>query len=212
MNARLEPIKKSNPNDNWETLIQKAYAKNVDLMATYFFKASDLKEYDIWGTTCCELEVDLLTGNIQIQRVDILEDVGESMSPGVDIGQIEGAFVMGIGYWLTEQLIYDKQTGELLSNRTWNYKPPGPKDIPIDFRIKFLQNSSNPFGVLRSKAVGEPATGMSYSCVMALRYALHSARKDSTLKTDEFFHLGAPTTVEKIFLAANNTTEQFLLN
>lgn len=58
---------------------------------------------------------------------------------------------MGLGYWLTEILVYNRVNGELLSNRTWTYKPPGPKDIPIDFRIKFLQKSSNPFGVLRSK-------------------------------------------------------------
>lgn len=60
---------------------------------------------------------------------------------------------MGIGYWLTESLIHDPVNGELLSNRTWTYKPPGAKDIPVDFRISFLQKSSNPFGVLRSKGI-----------------------------------------------------------
>lgn len=115
------------------------------------YKSSDLKEYDIFGASCAEIELDVLTGNIQLRRVDILEDVGESLSPGIDIGQIEGAFVMGLGYWLTEHLIYNRETGELLTNRTWNYKPPGAKDIPIDFRIKFRKKSSNPFGVLRSK-------------------------------------------------------------
>ena len=73
------------------------------------------------------------------------------MSPGVDVGQIEGAFIMGIGRYLTEILVYNNQTGELLTTRTWNYKPPGPKDIPIDFRIKFVQNSTNSSYPLRSK-------------------------------------------------------------
>jgi xanthine dehydrogenase/oxidase len=148
---RLKPIRDENPTADWGQLIDKAYAKNVDLAASYMYKASDIKDYDIWAAACCEIETDLLTGNVQLRRVDIMEDVGESLSPGIDVGQIEGAFVMGLGYYLTESLTYEGQTGELLTNRTWTYKPPGPKDIPVDFRITFLKRSSNPFGVLRSK-------------------------------------------------------------
>ena len=149
---RLKPIKAENQNIEWNELIKKAFEKNCDLMATYMYQPSDLKEYEIYAASCCEVEVDILTGNIQLLRVDIMEDVGESMSPGIDVGQIEGAFVMGLGYWLTENLIYNKESGELLTNRSWNYKPPGPKDIPVDFRVTFLHESSNPFGVLRSKS------------------------------------------------------------
>lgn len=149
--TRLKPIKDENPEADWTQLIDKAFEKFVDLAATYMYKASDLKEYDIWGASCCEVEVDILTGNLLVSRVDILEDVGESMSPGVDVGQIEGAFVMGLGYWLSEGLVYNRENGELLTNRTWTYKPPGVKDIPIDFRVNFIRKSSNPFGVLRSK-------------------------------------------------------------
>jgi xanthine dehydrogenase/oxidase len=148
---RMKEVKTANPNLEWSALIDKAFEANVDLAASFMFKPSDIKAYTIWGTSCCEVEVDLLTGNLLIKRVDIMEDVGESLSPGVDVGQIEGGFVMGLGYWLTESLIYDRVSGELLTNRTWNYKPPGAKDIPIDFRINFLSKSSNPFGVLRSK-------------------------------------------------------------
>ncbi len=192
--------------------MNEAFNKNLHLMASGSCSPNDVKGYDIWGATCCEVEVDILTGNYLLKRVDILEDVGQSMSPGVDVGQIEGAFVMGLGHFLMESLVYDKQTGELKTNRTWNYKVPGAKDIPIDFRIKFLQNSSNPFGVLRSKAVGEPATCMAFSAIMALRHALNSARVDSALNVDEFFKLETPSTCETIFLAANNLHEQYLLN
>lgn len=148
---RLKPIKAENPNADWPTLIDKAYEKPIDLAATYMYKPSDLQPYNIWAASCCEVEVDLLTGNILIKRVDIMEDVGESLSPGIDVGQVEGSFIMGLGYWLSESLVYNSASGELLSNRTWTYKPPGAKDIPIDFRITFLQKSSNQFGVLRSK-------------------------------------------------------------
>jgi len=135
----------------WADITHAAYEKNTNLSSTYMYLESELKSYSIRGCSAAEIEVDLLTGNILLRRVDILEDTGESMSPLVDVGQVEGAFVMGIGYWLTENLIYDRHDGKLLTNRTWTYSPPGAKDIPIDFRVTFLQKSSNPFGVLRSK-------------------------------------------------------------
>lgn len=77
----------------------------------------------------------------------------QSIFPYILSQQVEGSFIMGVGYWLTEVLAYNRENGELLTNRTWTYKPPGVKDIPVDFRIKFLQRSSNPFGVLRSKGI-----------------------------------------------------------
>lgn len=137
----------------WPQLIAKCYDQNIDLRAVGQFKITDVEGYNIYGMAAAEMQLDVLTGMYQIERVDIWEDLGESMSPKVDIGQVEGAFVMGIGYYLTEQMIYDRRTGELLTDRTWNYKPPGALDIPIDFRITFIKNSPNPnAGVLRSKS------------------------------------------------------------
>lgn len=94
--------------------------------------------------------MDILTGKHEILRADILEDVGQSMSPLIDIGQLEGAFVMGLGYYSTEELVYDSE-GQLKSNRTWTYKPYGAKDIPQEFHVRFSNNSLNPVGVLKSK-------------------------------------------------------------
>ncbi|CAO1303177.1 unnamed protein product [Diamesa tonsa] len=208
---RLKPVRDELPKAEWAEIVETAFTKSIDLSSSYMYKASDLKEYDILAVSCCEVEVDTLTGNIQLTRVDIVEDVGESLSPGIDVGQVEGAFVMGLGYWLNESLIYKQEDGELLTNRTWTYKPPGAKDIPIDFRITFLQKATNPFGVLRSKATGEPALCMSIVSIFALRYALDSARKDSGITNDEYYHLGAPSTTETIFISANNSVDKFLL-
>lgn len=94
---------------------------------------------------------------------------------------------MGVGYWLTEKLVYNRQTGELVTNRTWTYKVPGAKDIPIDFRIKFLQNVNNE-GVLGSKATGEPPLTLSIVVVFALRHALDAARLENG-ETEKWYQL-----------------------
>lgn len=78
-----------------------------------------LKPYKIYGLTIAEVEIDLLTGQHIIRRVDLMEDTGKSLSPEVDVGQVEGAFVMGIGYWTSEDLVYDPKTGALTNYRTW---------------------------------------------------------------------------------------------
>lgn len=168
---RMQPIREELGDPEWKELTQTCYQRLIDLTCKSTFHKDDVSEYTIWGCSCAEVELDILTGNLQLKRVDILEDTGESMSPGIDVGQVEGAFVMGIGYWLTESIMYGPEKGELLSNRTWTYKPPGAKDIPIDFRVTFLQNSSNSAGVLRSKG---KMLDFCYRMVIAGRNSLES--------------------------------------
>lgn len=187
--ARLNPIRVKMPTALWPLITQAAALANIPLIEHYTFTADKVQGYDVHGISCAEVCVDILTGQTIVQRVDILEDTGKSMSPRIDVGQVEGAFVMGLGYWLTEKLIYNKENGELLTDRTWNYHPPGAKDIPVDFRVTLLQNSSNPVGVLRSKAVGEPPLLMSIVVIFAIRHAIDSARKDANIK-EKWYHLG----------------------
>ncbi|CAD7078516.1 unnamed protein product [Hermetia illucens] len=208
--SRMKPIRDKLSNPTWLELVQKSHEENINLFSRQIHKAGDLQGYDVWGLACTEMEVDILTGKWQITRADIVEDTGESLSPLIDVGQIEGGFVQGLGYWLTEKLVYDRQTGELKTFNTWEYKVPGAKDIPIDFRVKLLQNRPNPYGFLRSKTTGEMGICMSICAVFALRHALDSARNDAGI--DAWYELGAPTTIEDIVLAAGHTKDDFKLN
>ena len=135
-----------------------------------------------------------------MRRVDILEDTGTSINPEIDVGQVEGAFVMSLGMWLTEQLRYDPMSGKLLTCDTWvsktvfdfklsnfenllktlqEYKPPSSKDIPEDFRVRFHDSKRNSkAGVFGAKAVGEQASLMACSAVFALRRAIDSVNQD----------------------------------
>lgn len=209
LNARLQPVKK--PKATWQETVQAAYAASINLIASDHYKEGDMQNYHVYGMALTEIELDVLTGNNQIKRVDLLEDAGESLSPNIDIGQVEGAFVMCLGYWLSEKLIYDRQTGRLLTNRTWNYKPPGAKDIPIDFRIELVQNpQTSSAGFMRSKATGEPPCCLAVSVIFALQQALQSARKDAGLPR-EWVRLGAPTTPETLLLNAGHDVKTFRL-
>ncbi|KAH8358794.1 hypothetical protein KR093_002517 [Drosophila rubida] len=212
LNKRLEPVKqKLGAQAKWEEVIESAFMQSISLIATESYVKGDQPNYSIFGLSLSELELDILTGNHLIRRVDILEDAGESLNPSIDVGQVEGAFVMGLGYYLTELLRYDRQTGRLLTNRTWNYHPPGAKDIPIDFRIELLQKSPNPVGFLRSKAIGEPPFCLAVGVLFALQHAIQSAREDAGLPR-EWVRLGAPTTPETVVLSAGSEVHKFSLS
>lgn len=198
INKRLEPVREALPADAaWRDVVKAAYARTIDLSAMHLWRAADFTPYGIIGVSCAEIELDVLTGNVLVSRVDIEEDVGVSMSPLVDVGQVEGAFMMGLGYWMTEKLVYNRDNGELLSNRTWTYKIPGARDIPVDFRVTFLRNSPNPLGILRSKATGEPGSCLAFGVVLALRHALRSARTDAGMP-DEWFEMQFPCLPENV--------------
>ncbi|ALC47093.1 CG18516 [Drosophila busckii] len=209
LNTRLQPVKKDKA--SWQDTVQAAYGASINLIASDHYKEGDMQNYHVYGLALTEIELDVLTGSSQVKRVDLLEDAGESLSPNIDIGQIEGAFVMCLGYWLSEQLVYDRQTGRLLTNRTWNYKPPGAKDIPIDFRVELVQNTQpTSAGFMRSKATGEPPCCLAVSVIFALQHALQSARKDAGLPR-EWVRLGAPTTPETLLQNAGHDVKTFKL-
>ena len=106
--------------------------------------------------------MDILTGQMFVVRTDLLEDAGLSTSPLVDIGQVEGAFIMGLGLFTSEEIKHDINTGQLLTKNTWEYKPPAAKDIPQDFRVTLLKNARNPMGVMSSKGNRESLIFISF--------------------------------------------------
>ncbi|KAG8310134.1 hypothetical protein J6590_069746 [Homalodisca vitripennis] len=212
LNRRLEPIRAAGEYRTFADLIQAAYLADIDLKVSYLFAPNqgDLKQYNVYGASVLEVEVDILTGEHKIIRVDILEDAGKSLNPFVDIGQIEGAYIMGLGYWTSEELIKDPNTGRTLTNRTLKYEIPGAKDIPVDLRVYILKNGDNPLGILRSKAVGEPPICTTCSIMFAIKQALRSAREDFRLP-NEWLAIDAPFTAEKIFLSSGIDKNKYLL-
>ncbi|ELT96233.1 hypothetical protein CAPTEDRAFT_161264 [Capitella teleta] len=196
LNDRLSPYRKAGV--GWTEIVQKSYADGVDLSARHWVypkAGQSVAQYQTYGVSSAEVELDILTGQSQINRVDMTYDCGQSINPKLDIGQAQGAFIMGLGYWLTEEIKYDRITGKNINNSTWGYHPPLPKDIPVDFRIRFLKDAPNPDGVLGSKAVGEPPQCMSVCAPFALRNAVEAARLEIG-QHDNFAH-DSPYTVEK---------------
>ncbi|KAK6190255.1 hypothetical protein SNE40_002166 [Patella caerulea] len=201
LKERMAPIKAKMVNPTWKDLVIKSYNEGVDITARYVTEPENVSQYaryNEYGVCCSEVELDVLTGEHQILRVDILYDAGKSLNPDIDIGQAEGGFVMGVGRFLTERVIYDSTTGENLTSNTWEYHPPMPKDIPIDFRVEFLKNSNNVKGVLGSKSVGEAPVPMSISAFLAVKHAIEEARKE--ISKDVYFTLYGPATVDTVQL------------
>nr|XP_034832960.1 xanthine dehydrogenase/oxidase-like [Maniola hyperantus] len=206
---RLDPIKEQMINPTWEELVAKAFQDGVNLQANSYVDASDVNNFNVYGVTLAEVEVDTLTGQFQIIRVDLLEDVGRSVNPDIDIGQVEGAFIMGVGYFTSEETVFKRKTGELLTDRTWNYFIPTGTDIPQDFRIYFRKKSYTNDAILGSKLTSEPATCMGVVIPLALREAITSSRLESGFPSNNWFNIDGPYTVEMISLACETKLEEF---
>lgn len=209
---RLSAVRDTLNDPTWELLVETAFNRGINLQCSYRVTSNDQVPYRCGGVALAEVELDILTGEHDVTRVDIVEDVGTSINPELDIGQIEGAFVMGLGYWTHEELIYDKKTGELLTDRTWYYKVPLTKDIPIDFRIQLRRNSYNPVGTLGARAVAEPPTCLSICVAFALREAIASSREDSGYPKNKWFKVDGPFTLQANVLSADAKISEFLLD
>lgn len=150
--------------------------------------------YYVFGAAVTEVTLDLLTGRVKLDAVHVVHDSGESLNPIVDIGQIHGGFVQGMGWATTEELVYSEQ-GRLLSDSPATYKVPTYGDVPTEFDVKLYEGSSNDVGVHRSKANGEPP----FVYGEAVFFAIANAITAATGKYPEALSL--PATPEKVLKA-----------
>ena len=189
---------------DWADLIQAAYLNRVSLSATGFYKTPDIHfdratgkgqpfYYYAFGVACSEVVVDTTTGEYRLSQVDILHDVGRSLNPALDQGQIEGGFVQGLGWLTTEELLWN-EAGHLISNSPSNYKIPTAFDIPDHFKVTLFQEDNPEATVFHSKAVGEPPLMLAISVWCALRDA---CRRPMQPLPD----LAVPATPEQVYWA-----------
>ncbi|KAL5656997.1 hypothetical protein ACJX0J_030160, partial [Zea mays] len=151
---RLKPVKEQSQekqdNVSWDELISKAIMIGVDLSAREYYIPGPSGSYLNYGAAASEVEIDLLTGASTIVRSDLIYDCGQSLNPAVDLGQVEGAFVQGIGYFMSEEYVTNSD-GLLISDGTWTYKIPTVDTIPKQFNVKLLNSGFHKKRVLSSK-------------------------------------------------------------
>ncbi|KAJ0260205.1 Abscisic-aldehyde oxidase [Hirschfeldia incana] len=163
----------------WNLLIQQAYAQSVNLSASALYTPQfSSMEYLNYGVGVSEVEVDVITGKTEILRSDIIYDCGKSLNPAVDLGQVEGAFVQGIGFFMMEEYTTDEK-GLVVQQGTWDYKIPTVDTIPKQFHVEILNTGHHKDRVLSSKASGEPPLLLAASVHCATRSAIREARKQS---------------------------------
>ncbi|KAJ6665273.1 hypothetical protein lerEdw1_004322 [Lerista edwardsae] len=213
---RLEPIIDQNPKGTWKQWAEEAFKQSINLSATGYFRGYEANidwekgeghpfEYCVYGAACTEVEIDCLTGDHKNIRTDIVMDIGCSINPAVDIGQIEGAFVQGLGLYTGEELKYSPE-GVLYTRGPDQYKIPAVCDIPEQFSVSLLASSQSTIAIYSSKGIGEPGIFLGCSVFFAIWDAVAAARKERGLSED--FVLNSPLTPERIRMAcADQFTE-----
>ena len=191
-------------------LVQQAYRARVSLSSTGYYRTPKI-EYDkntlrgrpffyfAYGAAVSEVAVDTLTGETRLLRVDILHDAGRSLNPAIDLGQIEGGFLQGVG-WLTSEELWWNEHGELRTHAPSTYKIPTARDWPPQWQVQMLEGRPNSEDTIyRSKAVGEPPLMLAISTLMAIRDAIASCGPALALPD-----LVAPATPEAVLRCLEN--------
>lgn len=187
-------------------VVAKAYLARVQLWSDGFYATPGLHwdpksmnghpfSYFAYGAAVSEVVVDTLTGEWKLLRADALYDAGNSLNPAIDIGQVEGAFIQGMG-WLTTEELWWNPAGKLMTHAPSTYKIPGVSDCPEDFRVRLFRNRNVEDSIHRSKAVGEPPLLLPFSVFFAIRDAISAVGGHRVHPL-----LNAPATCEEILKA-----------
>jgi xanthine dehydrogenase large subunit len=195
-------VKTATTGFKWDKLVAEAYWARIDLSCHAFYATPGVYfnpesergrpyAYYSFGTSFFEVTLDCIKGTYDIDSIDLVHDIGKSLSPEIDRGQIDGGVMQGIG-WATMEQLYRNDKGVMLTSVN-SYKIPGIKFLPEKYNVFFLENSNNPFAVCNSKAVGEPPFIHGIGAYFAILNALRNVRKDKPAP-------GLPLTPEKVFM------------
>ncbi len=190
---------------DFREVVKAAYANRIQLWSDGFYRTPKIHYdkttltgrpfyYFAYGAACCEVAIDTLTGESRVLAVDILHDVGHSINPAIDIGQIEGGFIQGMGWLTTEELVWNAD-GKLATHAPSTYKIPATGDIPEKLRVDFWPEPNREDNVFGSKAVGEPPFMLGIAVWEAIRDAVAASRKDGRVA------MNAPATPERVWRA-----------
>jgi xanthine dehydrogenase large subunit len=197
---------------DWKSLVMAAHTKRIGLSEHAHYATPDIhfdatKEkghpfaYHVYGTAILGVTVDCIRGTYTVDTVKVVHDFGSSMNTAVDLGQIEGGIVQGIGWMTMEEVVYDKE-GRLRSNALSTYKVPDIYSVPKEIAIDFLQTPHDNLAIFRSKAVGEPPLMYGIGAYFALRNAVRAFNKNG------HFPFDAPMTPEKVLMALYATQQE----
>ncbi|WP_313082688.1 xanthine dehydrogenase molybdopterin binding subunit [Pulveribacter sp.] len=199
----------------WEDVVKEAYANRIQLWSDGFYRTPKIHYdkttltgrpffYFAYGAACTEVAIDTQTGESRVLAVDILHDVGRSINPAIDIGQIEGGFIQGMGWLTTEELVWDS-TGRLATHAPSTYKIPATGDVPGHLKIALWHEANREDNVGGSKAVGEPPFMLAVSVYEALRNAVAAGRGDAPGAAR--VALRAPATAENVLRALGRVSD-----
>lgn len=191
-------------------VVQAAYANRIQLWSDGFYRTPKIHYdkttltgrpfyYFAYGAACTEVAIDTLTGESKVLAIDVLYDAGRSINPAIDIGQVEGGFIQGMGWLTTEQLVWNDK-GLLTTHAPSTYKIPATGDVPAHFKVELFEEPNHEDNVGGSKAVGEPPFMLAISVYEALRHAIgsHHAKQG---RAHAPVQLEAPATAEHVLNA-----------